>query len=350
MAKTVKVSLVSSGASLNTLPGNTADLNRDGAQIDDTIFGQIFQSNQPGLINWGVSSNALYKGFAGYVATLKKQGASTSFTGEAMENVSGNTYKITDATRNVWDRTGSFTFFDGSSGNPSIPSAEIETINHLFGEVTFTTSQTEPITADGDFFPMSAFGKANSFTLTQTADTIDTTAFEDAQGNSGFNIFEQTLLTVSLELSGFYRKSNNFNQLLIDRAELMIELNPDGNALSIARGLFKAVTVSQTGDVAGSETESITFTLSVPEDLGLGQSESPPFKWQHDPATTLSQAIQDILISWQDQTEMIVHYLPDGIEGFSGNCIVTDITLAGGVEVMNEFSVSLQGTGTVAVV
>ena len=348
-AKTVKVALTASGSSFNTLPGNTADLNREGNQIDDTIFGQIFQSNQPGLINWGITANALYKGFAGYVATLKKQGTSTSFTSEAMTNVSGNIYKITDATKNLWDRSVALVFNDGSSGAPVIPAGNIKTINHLLGQVEFLAPESEPITVDGSYFPLAAFGKANSFNLTQTADTIDKTAFEDAQANSGFNIFEQTLLTVNLELSGFYQVSNAFNQLLIDRAEIVIEINPDGNDFSFCRGFFKAVTDNQTGDVAGSETETITFVLNVPEGLGLGTVEAAPFIWNHEVGSTLSQAIQDLLTVWQTQAEIQVQYLPDGVNGFDGLANVTDISLAGGIEVMNEFSVSLQGTGKVTV-
>jgi len=348
-AKTVKVALTSSGSSFNTLPGNTADLNREGNQIDDTIFSQIFESMQPGLISWGVSANALYKGFAGYVATLKKQGTSTSFTAEAMDNVSGNLYKINDVTKNLWDKDVALVFRDGSSGTPIIPAGNIKTINHLIGQVEFLGSESEPITVDGNFLPLAAFGKANSFNLAQTAATIDTTAFEDAQANSGFNIFEQTLLTVNLELSGFYRVANNFNQILIDREEIVIEINPDGNDLSFARGFFKMSIDNQTGDVAGSETETVTFVLSVTEGLGLGTVEAAPFIWVHDPTSTLSQSIQDLLTAWQAQAEVQVQYLPDGVAGFQGNCNVTDISLAGGVEIMNEFTVALQGTGKVSV-
>ncbi len=348
-AKTVKIALTDSGSSFNTLPGNTADLNREGNQIDDTIFGQIFESMQPGLINWGVSSNALYKGFAGYVATLKKQGISTSFTSEAMDLVSGNLYKMNDATKNLWDKDVALIFYDGSSGTPVIPAGNIKTINHLIGQVEFLGSETAPITVDGSFRPLSAFGKANSFNLAQTASTIDTTAFEDAQANSGFNIFEQTLLSVNLEMSGFYRVTNDFNQLLIDRAEIVIEINPDGDNLSFCRGYFKMSTDNQTGDVAGSETESVTFVLNVTEGLGLGTVEAAPFIWVHEAGSTLSQAIQDLLTAWQNQAEVQVQYLPDGVAGYQGNCNVTDISLAGGVEIMNEFTVALQGTGKVSV-
>lgn len=344
-AKIVEIADVASGSLFNTLPGNTADLNRDGTQIDDTIFGQIFTSSQPGLINWGVTANALYRGFAGYVADIRRSGASTSFTAEAMTLVSGNTYKMTDVTKNLWDRNVALVFHDGTSGGPVIPEANVQEVNHLLGQVTFAGAETAPITVDGSFLPLTTFAKANAFTLTQTADTIDVTAFEDAQANSGFNLFEQTLLTASLELSGFYRVANNFNQLLIDRAELVIELNPDGSQLSFARGFFKAVTDNQTGDNAGTETETVTFNLTVPE----GDKFAAPFQWSHDPTSTLSVAIQELLDSWAAQQEVQIQYLPDGVAGFAGNGIVTDISLTGGVDVMNEFSVSLQGTGPIAV-
>ncbi len=345
-AKKVKIADVSSGSTFNTLPGNTADMTRDGSQIDDTIFGQLFQSNQPGLINWGVTSNALYRGFAGYVADLKRSSdTSSGFTDEAMTNVSGNTWKITDATKNLWDRGTTATFKDGTSGSPAIDEADILERNYLLGQVTFSVSKTDP-TCSGDFFSLTTFAKANSFSVTQTADTIDVTAFEDAQANSGFNLFNQTLLQVQIELTGFYQQTNLFHQLLIDREEIIIELNPDGGGLSFCRGFFKAVTDSQTGDVGGTEMETTTFALTVPEGDGL----AAPFQWQHDGASTLSVAIQELLDSWEAQAEVQVQYLPDGSTGYQGNAVVTDISLSGGVDVMNEFSVSLQGTGAITAI
>ncbi len=348
MAKVVQVALTTSGATANIIPGATADLNRDGTQIDDTIFGQIFSSVQPGLINWGVTANAFYKGFAGYVATIKKGGTPTAFTDEAMDGVGlpANTFKITDATKNLWDRTATFTFNDtGLSGSPPIAAGAIVSINHLQGQVTLDGSETGPIEVTGTYLPLAAFGKANTFNLTSTAEVIDTTAFEDAQGNSGFNVFSQTLLSASLELSGFYDLANDFFTDLKNRVEVVIEINPDGSDLSVARGLFKMATDSQTGDVAGAETETVNFFLSVPEGLGAA-----PFQWTHDSTTTLSQAIIDLLTVWAAQDEIIVDYLPDGVTGFQGNAVVTDISLAGGVDVMNEFTVALQGTGTLVAI
>ena len=67
MPKTVDLS-DDNGVQWHSLPGGTGELTSEAASIDDTIFGQTYQSNQPGLIGWTVTANGLYKGFAGYVA------------------------------------------------------------------------------------------------------------------------------------------------------------------------------------------------------------------------------------------------------------------------------------------
>ncbi len=350
MAKVVKVNLASAG--YNTIPGATADLTRDGTQLDDTIFGQIFSSVQPGLINWGVSANAFYKGFAGYVATLKRSGAVTPMVDKEMEEIgSSKVWRMTSANAafDLWDRNDTFVFNEADSAAADITS-DVVSINHLLGEVTFTSTHAAGVTVTGDYISLVAFGNANTFSLSQTAETTDTTSFEDAQGNSGFNVFAQTLLGASLELSGFYNVSNDFTNILKGRAEIVIEINPDGKVAttenrSYARGFFKMATDSQTGDVAGSETETVNFFLFVPEGLGAA-----PFQWRHGSGSTLSQSIQDLLTAWATQVEILVDYLPDGSTGYRGNAVVSDISLAGGVDVMNEFTVSLQGTGALAIV
>ena len=353
MPKSLRVRTLDSGAAFNALPGNTGAMTRDGEQLDDTIFGQDFRSSQPGLINWGSTANAFYKGFAGYVADIKKSGTTTAFTAEAMTEIGAsgeNIFRISDASKDVWDRNVTPTFYDvTSSPGAEIPAGEIEYVDYLFGIVKFNTPQTGPVTADGNYFPMADFGKANAFTLTQTAETLDTTDLATAQSNNGFNTFVATLLTVALELTSFFDVANDFHDLLVGRSEFVIELNPDGNLKSVARGFFKCVSDNVSGDVGGNEIESATFTLSVPEGL-----VRPPFSWIHASDTTLSQALQDILTAWLDKVELDFQYLPDGIVGsgsggYQGNVLVTEASLAGGVNVMNEYSVSFQGTGQLVI-
>lgn len=325
-AKTVQIS--SDGVNWNTLPGNTADFSVEATQLSDDVFGTVFSSTQPGLINWSISANALYRGFAGYVASVLRNGTSTAFTTEAMTGA-GDTWQITDTTKRIWDRSASFTVSTGT----------IKSINYLTGTITFTGSVSTP-TVTGRYFPTAALGCSNSFNLTQTSDTTDTTCFETASVNGGFATMRATLKTVELELTGFYRASNQFFDLLQGRGELIVEINPDGEMKSYARGFFKPVTDSQTGDVGGDETETISFRLSTPSDV-------LPFTWVHAGNSTIPEAVKVLLSAWADSDEVYVRYMPEGPdgEGRQGSAIVTDISLSQSVDGMSEFSVQLQGTG-----
>ncbi len=340
-AKVVQVS-DDAGANFHVLPGGTGEFTDDADQIDDTIFGQTYRSSEVGLISSAANANALYKGFAGYVAVLKESGAPTAIGGsEAMALVSGKTFQISAAIKEVWDRSVIPTFEDNAV--PVAP-ADIETINYLLGQVTFTAGYTvtTPITMEtGNYLPMTAVGRAQSFTLTQNAETIDKTDFATAQANGGFRVFDPGLRTVTLELGGFWADSSTFRALLIARTELVIEINPDGSGLSIARGYFKPQTLGQSGDVGALEEETITFNLQVPSDQDF------VFAWRHDSTTTLHQSIQIILAAFTDETKPLVEYFPDGDaeEGYRFTSVVTDVSLSGGLDAMNEFAASFQSDG-----
>ena len=343
MAKAIKIARESSGFTYNTVPGSTGDLTRDGAAIDDTIFGQDFASSQPGLIDWGISLNGFYKGFAGYNATIKKGGSTTAAAGVGMTHIGENVFEIdllSGDDVSVWDRLVTAVINDG--GVPIDPATGITWIDYLHGRVKLVSTPAGAVTADFNYLPLVTIGKANNFSLTQTGDTTDQSDFDTSQVNNGFRIFAGTLLTVSLELSGFYQVSNAFFTTLKNRDELVIEINPPGDSTSRCRGFFKMISDSQTGDVGGDETETVTFDLSVPTGLDDGVA---PFSWIHENNSTLDQTIQDILDAWEGKTTLSAQYLPDGSTGFQGDVVVTEASLSGGVDVINEFSFTLQGTG-----
>jgi len=337
MAKRVRLS-DDAGVNWYTLPGNSAELTNEAGTIEDTIFGQDFASTQTGLIGASINANGLYKGFAGYVAVLKKGGTPTAMTAEAMTLVSGKTYKITNAVKNFWDHTVTPTFTDNAV---PVPPGDIESIDYLFGRVTFTAGHTIAgaiVLATGTYIPMTQIARGTGFNLTQTADMVDDTDFEIAQANDGHRKFIYGLKTVGLELTGIFSSTNAFRQLLDDRAEICIDLNPDGTLKSVARGLFKAVNTGQSGDVGDQEVETLTFELSVPDDPDL----VTPFKWLHDATTTLSQSLRVALAAWEAKTTILGQYLWDGTNGIEADVLISDISLAGGLEVMNEFTVNLQ--------
>lgn len=335
--KTVSVS--TDDSTYYVLPGSQGDIDNQSNAIDDTIFGQNYKSSQTGLIGWTADGQAFYKGFAGYVAKILQQGSTTGFTGEATTQIgSSKSYQITNAAKQIFDPSVAVVVYDNGVDH----TADVVSINYLFGTVTFNAgySVTGPVTLhSGSYFPKTALGTANSYTLTQTADAVETTDFATAQANGGYRTFEQGLQTVQLELDGFYDVTNGLRALLLARTTFIVEINPDGNEKSLARGFFQVSDQSQSGNVGALEEEKVTFMLQVPS------SSYIPFGWQHTSDTTLHQSMQEVLNAWLTQSTLHVKYLYDGTNGQKGIAVVTETTMKGGVDAMNEFTVKFQGTG-----
>lgn len=344
MAKSVKVSKADV-VDYRTIPGNTADFNVEREQLDDTIFGVKYSSTQPGLMSWTLSGNAMYRGHAGYNASIKTTGTSTPFNNQPMSLVTGNTWQINDETMRIWDKSVTLTPSTGT----------ILEVDYLFGKITFTDSVTNP-TVSGSYFPVEEIGCSNSYSLTQSCDTTDTTCFRtvvppatpntlDDTKTDGSRTIIPTLKTVSLELTGFYRPGNEFFKKVKEAEQLIIEIRPDRYSApgegSICRGYFKPVSHNQSGDVGGSENETITFNIA--SDDGID-----PFGWQY--GSRLPKALEFMLQSWQDSVPVLVKYEPDSVtntdKNREGKGFVTEIGLEQSVDGMSEFSFTVQSTGT----
>lgn len=340
MAKRIRISALGADT-FTTLPGNSAELRNENGELNDTIFGQDFQSTESGIGMWTISSNALYKGFAGYVVDIKKGGVPTAFTDEAASLVSGKTYQIDDAIKQIWDVSVPVTIEDNAV---AVAAANIESIDYLNGKVTFIAAYvpTGPITVSGTYLPTSSVAGYRTFTLSLTSEAIDETDIPTAKANGGFRVFNaEGLKTVGLELSGIYKKTNGFIAALKAREPLYVEINPDGEGNTVARGIFKYTSQSQSGDVGALEEENLSLGLSVPDNDML----AAPFTWVDTAASTLNVGIRECISAWLNKTLVDVQYLPDGLTGHEGSAVITDLTLTGGLEAMNEFSVNLQGSG-----
>ena len=341
MAKRVQIASTQNGT-YYTLPGNAAELKNENGELADTIFGQEFSSSESGISSWSITSNALYKGFAGYIVALKKSGSSTPFTDEATSLVSGKTYQINSLSKQIWDTSISVVVKDN---NVAVNAANILNIDYLAGNVTFvsTYTVTGPVTFSGNYLPTAEIAGSKSFTLTMTSAAIDSTDIPTAKANGGFKIFDPGLNMASFELSGIYKLSNGNIASLIGRLPVTLEINPDNAGKSIARGIFKRFSQGQSGNVGALEEETVSFKLSVPD---VGKMKTP-FTWLHASDTTLNQGVRILLDAWLNKTKVWVKYLPDGTTGHTGEAVVTDMSLSGGLEAMNEFSITLQGSGVV---
>lgn len=345
-AKKFQIS-IDAGATYLTYPGDTADLVLSGTQIKDTVFGQPYESQQPGMINWTMAANGIYKGFAGYVAKLMVSGTSTAMAAEPMSLISGKTYQITNTVKRVMDRLFAVTVFD----NAVDQTANVISIDYLFGRVTFNAGYTvnSPVTITAHYLPMTQIAKSQTWTLTQTSTAINKSDFVSAQANSGLMVHDYGLKTVAFDLNGFYAVSNAFVAALLARTEFVIEIGPDGGNLSIARGWFKPHSEQLSGKVGDLEVEALKFSLFVP-DPGAVPLAPYPFQWLHAGGTTLSLAIQNSITAWEASTLPLFKYLYDGTNGRSGAGVITDITLTGGLDVMNLFTIKVQGSDTLSVV
>lgn len=325
-----------------TLPGNTADFQADADMLDDTVFGHPFKSMQPDIISWSMSSNAIYKGYSGYQAIIKKTGSATTMTDEPMNNIAAlgtQVYEITDTTKRLIHVGTTVVVKDNGVDH----TADVLNIDFLFGRVTFNTGYVVagPVVITGAYLPASQICAMNKYSLSQQAEAVDETDLCVAQTNSGFRQYKMGLKTVSLELSGFYRATSAFLTALKNREHLMIEINPDGSSKSVARGFFVPKSDKQSGKVGALEEESVSFDLWVPDNALLHE----PFGWVHNSTTTLNMGVRTLLEAWESGALVEARYLEDGLTGKQGSAVPTNVSLAGGLGALNEFSVQLKGSG-----
>lgn len=334
-AKSVRVS--SDGVTFYNLPGSTAGISSDSATVDDSIFGTSFSSSQPTLISWSMNANGYFKGFPGYKATLKRAGTPTAFTTEATSAKGGGFY-ITDRAKSIWE-VGSVSVFDDAI---AVDAEDIEYIDYLQGGVVFISGYvvSGAITVSGNYLPTTRICFAQTFSLSQSADTENITDICEANDNGGYAVNGYQQQTVELSLDGFYSDTSGFLADLLSRDEVIIEINPDGEGKSVARGYFRATSHSQDGDVGSTETESVTYSLAVPENVRY------PFKWYHDSTSAIPVGVKVVLDAWENRKTLFVEYAAEGSAVTkSGEVLVSDASMDGGVEDINEFTFDFQGTG-----
>lgn len=336
-AKTFEVSL--DGTTWATLPGNDASVDFNGNQLDTTVFGSDFNSSIMGIIEHSFSGNAMFRETAGYNGSIKEAGTATAFTAEAT-TVNGDWYEITDSTKSIFDYNGAVTVYDDAVD----VTADISEIDYLFGRVKFI-SGSEPsgtVTFDGDYLPLQTLGCFNSFDLTQSSDTIETGCFEGVKANGGYQTYKPTLRDVSVSAEGFYQTSSTFLNRLIARSIIIIDIDIEGDGKSACRGYFSLITDGLSGGVGGDETESLEFSLFVPEDV-------TPFSWRFEDDTNAPQGLVWTIEAWESKENLYYRYRPYGADGatYEGQSVITDCSISTSVDGIAEASVSGQGTGAV---
>ena len=340
------ISISADDTTYYTLPGSTGDMQNQADNLEDTVFGSSYKSIQPGVINWQVTANAFYKGYPGYVCNIKKPSTSTTMTAEACTLVSGKTYQITAAGHRITDRSQSLIVYDNGVDH----TADVLSYDYLYGKVTFKSAYTVtgPVTVTGKYIPTVSLGKYTNFTLTQSVSPIKANDLPTLAANGGLAIFQTGgLREVALQLPAIYAATDGWNTNLIARAEYILEINPDGlgSSGSLARGFFKLMEDKRSGAVGALEEEMINFHLVVPLSVSSQLPVASPFAWQHSGSTPIPTAVKILLDAFEQETLVYVKYLGDGTNGYKGQAVVANMSLTGGENSINTFSVTLQGSG-----
>lgn len=132
----------------------------------------------------------------GYLVDIKLPGSAIAFTTEAMTNVSGNTWQITNAAKRVWAPTATITASTGT----------ILSVDRLFGTITFTGSVASP-TVTGQYLPMTSIAQARSYTRSLRATNQDSTIFIAGAAATAYRSRQQTVLDCAATFDRFYGDS-----------------------------------------------------------------------------------------------------------------------------------------------
>lgn len=327
------------------LPGSSGELAKQAGSLDDTIFGQSFKSAQPGVIGWSITTDAVFKGYPGYVCSIKKPGTAVVMTTEACTLVSGKTFQITSAVKRIIDRTTLLNIFDNGVNQ----NANVLNVNYLNGKVTFKASYTVtgPVTVTGKYIPTVTLGKYTSFQLTQSSSVIKDSNIPDLQANGGFDTYRPGgLREVQLQLPSVFAAADGWDAALSARSEYILELNPDGAGSSVARGFFKLFDNKVSGNVGALQEETLQFNLAVPLPNATNAFDiETPFEWSHAVGGVIPAAVKVALDAFSAETVVYVKYLPDGVAGWKGSGVISNMSLSGGIDAVSKFAVTLQGSG-----
>lgn len=325
----------------NTLPGSTGERRTEKGTVQDTVFGQDFQSDNPTLSMATISGNSFFKGVAGYTAVIKETGASTAMVNEPAALVAGTThsYRVTSPARRVLDIATTLNVFAGATD----VTASVISVDYLSGTVTFNPAfaVVGAVTITGAYLPLAILAKTKTFTLTQTAAENDVTVYEDAQANNSWKSFEYGLKTVGFEASGIFNAAIGAEAKLVTNNILVIEVSVDGSADTVFRGFFRYTSEGQSGDVGAVEEAQYRFNLYVPG----GDLLEAPFKWYITSASRLNQAVAKSIQAWEQKLIIKVQYLPNGTVGTQYSAIITEATLTNNIDGQNEFRFTYRATG-----
>lgn len=198
----------------------------------------------------------------GYRGSLYFTGTSTSMTGEATTNTTGNEYQITDAAKQIINPAESVTVLDGG-----VPVASSDyTVDYLTGTVILASAPGGAVTITAEYLPRLEVGCAKSTSWNFTRDMLDTTCLSETDD---FRKRKSGLLDLNVSLShimpfaayGAVVDGNTFVETLaVDDSVQVLEYRiPDALQL---RALVNAESVTTDSSFDSLVEEGAEFVLA----------------------------------------------------------------------------------------
>lgn len=154
----------------------------------------------------------------GYLASVKAQSSSVSFTDEATSTSDNQNYTITDTAKAIWDIDSSIVVEDGG-----VPTSEAYTLSRLTGKVTFETVDAgRVITVTGDYVALATVAEAKKFSFSGSCDALDATRFLDE-----YRQYEAGNVTATAEIGEWLSADDYFIEMLINGDINVIEFYPN---------------------------------------------------------------------------------------------------------------------------
>lgn len=202
-------------------------------------------------------------GLAGYRTVIKLTGTATAMTSESMTTDGSavlRRYKIDTSSKQIWNRSASFTFIDGGASTGStLTSTQITTIDYLFGRATLSTAPTGAVTVTGQYLPASNVAGAYSYSLTQTREMLDDTDYT----STGHRSRKPGLFDTNITVSRWDSVDLTYYNDLIGASAVVVEVRPGGSTTDVGRGYFLVESENHSGDVGGLESADISLQLDA---------------------------------------------------------------------------------------
>jgi hypothetical protein len=202
---------------------------------------------------------------AGYLATVSVTGTATTMTAEAMGNLAGTVFQITDATKQVVDPSTAIVIKDGG-----VVWGGTYTFDYLTGTITLSGAPGGAVTIDGKFLPRRQILAAYEVSASLSRNIPDSSLLgtEFTQRTSSLGDITGSMSCYDSGLT-IYGTDVDMAQIVKDGTTKLFDIAWSATSHLRFFALIESAEVSAAVD--GVETVSFSYSLNTQQALTTGQ-------------------------------------------------------------------------------